>query len=199
VLVDSLWFQKPTNAKPETVSGQLKDGIDEKTPTKNNTMTKTNFIITVLLTISLQTFGQNLGLTFQDAEKQGISIKHLDSLYASAVHSDSTLAVFKTETEQEAMQQAYIKLLQDFGKFLFDKNFNWEKPTRCFNRIYFNSNGTIDYFLFNFIGKTEDKPSENIEKEFQKLLNVFISDYKFSLTAKTKFAQCSPTTYMPKK
>jgi hypothetical protein len=162
-------------------------------------MIKVNFIITVLLTISFQTFGQHLGLTFQNAEKQGISIKHLDSVYTSAVHTDTSLAVFKTESEQEAMQQAYIKLLQDFGKFLSENNFNWEKPTKCFNRIYFNADGTIDYFLFNFLGKPEDKPNENIEKEFQRLLNVFISDYKFSLTAKTKFAQCSPTTYMPKK
>ena len=160
-------------------------------------MIKVNFIITVLLTISFQSFGQHLGLTFQNAEKQGISIKHLDSLYVSALHTDTSLAVFKTETEQEAMQQAYIKLLQDFGKFLSDNNFKWERPTRCFNRIYFNTDGTIDYFLFNFLGKPEDKPVENIEKAFQRLLNVFISNYKFSLTAKTKFAQCSPTTYMP--
>jgi hypothetical protein len=162
-------------------------------------MTKINLIITILLTACLQTFGQHLGLSFQNAEKQGISIKHLDSIYTSAVHSDTSLAVFKTEKEQEALQQAYIKLLQDFGKFLSKNNFKWEKPTRCFNRIYFNSDGTIDYFLFNFLGKTEDKPAKNIEKEFQRLLNVFISDYKFSLTAKTKFAQCSPTTYMPQK
>lgn len=162
-------------------------------------MIKANFVITVLLIISFQTFGQHLGLTFQNAEKQGISIKHLDSVYTSAVHTNTSLAVFKTESEQEAMQQAYIKLLQDFGKFLSENNFKWEKPTRCFNRIYFNADGTIDYFLFNFLGRPEDKPSENIEKEFQRLLNVFISDYKFPLTAKTKFAQCSPTTYMPKK
>ena len=127
-------------------------------------MNKTNFIITVLLTTCFQTFGQHLGLTFQNAEKQGISIKNLDSLYTSAVHADTALAVFKTEKEQDALQQAYVKLLQDFGKFLSENNFKWEKPTRCFNRIYFNSDGTIDYFLFNFLGKTEDKPAEIIGK-----------------------------------
>jgi hypothetical protein len=152
-----------------------------------------------LLSACLHVFGQHQGLTFQDAEKQGISIKHLDSIYKSAVHSDASLAVFKTEPEQEALQQAYVKLLQDLGKFLSDNKFKWEKPTRCFNRIYFSATGTIDYFLFNFLGKSEDKPNELIEKEFQRLLNLFISDYKFPLTAKIKFAQCSPTTYVPKK
>jgi hypothetical protein len=162
-------------------------------------MKKANLMIIIFLTTCLQAFGQHIGLTFQDAEKQGISIKHLDSLYRSAVHADTSLAVFKTEKEQEALQQAYGKLLQDFGKFLSENNFKWEKPTKCFNRIYFNADGTIDYFLFNFLGKKEDKPSENIEQEFQRLLNAFISDYQFSLKGKSKFAQCSPTTFMPQK
>lgn len=166
---------------------------------QKNILIKINFIIAFLLTPCLQIFGQHSGLTFQEAEKQGISIKHLDSIYTSALHNNISLAVFKTETEQKAMQQAYAKLLQDFGIFLSENNFKWEKPTRCFNRIYFNSDGSIDYFLFNFMDKTENKPSENVEKEFQRLLTIFISDYKISLTAKTKFAQCSPTTYMPQK
>ncbi len=162
-------------------------------------MTKTTFTITLLLTTCLQAFGQHLALTFQNAEKQGISIKHLDSIYTSAVHTDTSLAVFKTETEQQALIQAYYKLLQDFGKFLSENNFKWEKRTRFFNRIYFSPDGTVDYFLFNFVGTIEDKPTETVEKEFQRLLNLFIADYKFPLTAQTKFAQCSPTIYMPKK
>lgn len=152
-----------------------------------------------MLTTCLPTFAQHIGMTFQHAEKQGISIDYLDSIYADAVNEDTLLAVFKTEKEQEAMHQAYIKLLQDFGNFLSNNNFKWQKPTRCFNRIYFSADGTIDYFLFNFLGQNEDKPSEKTQNEFQRLLNIFISDYKFSLNANTKFVQCSPATYMPKK
>jgi len=160
-------------------------------------MIKAIFIFTISLGLSFQTFGQQLGLTFQEAQKQGISIEHLDSIYMSAVHADTSLAVFKTESEQEALFQAYAKLLQDLGQFLSDNNFKWEKPTKCFNRIYFNEDGTIAYFLFNFMGKPEDKPSEKMEKEFQELLHAFIADYQFSVTAETKFAQCSPTIYKP--
>lgn len=155
-------------------------------------------MLSILLATCMQTMGQHLGLTFQDAEKQGISIKHLDSIYTSGVHTDTAKAVFKTEKEQMALHQAYVQLLQDFGQFLAENNFKWEKPTRCFNRIYFSSDGTIDYFLFNFLGKPEDKPSESVEKEFQGILTLFISNYTLTVTAKIKFAQCSPTTYMPK-
>ena len=96
-----------------------------------------------------------------------------------------------------AMQKAYIKLLQDFGMFLSDHNYKWDKSTRCFNRIYFNADGTIDYFLYNFLGKPEDQLSDERQNEFNKLLNLFIKGYRINVTARVKFAQCSPTTYKP--
>ena len=84
-----------------------------------------------------------------------------DNSYASAIRSDTSLAVFKTEKVKEALPLAYFKLLQDLGVFLSTNNFLWMKPTRCFNRIYFSPNGSIDYFLFNFLGKPDDKPTVN--------------------------------------
>jgi len=144
-------------------------------------------------------YGQQRGMTFQEAENAGIRISLLDSTFKSAVHSDTTKAVFKTDKEQELMGNAYIKLLQDFGKHLNDNNFLWDKPTRCFNRVYFNSDGAIEYFLYNFIGKTtNERPSKKQQEDFKRLLNDFIKDYKLVIKADTKFAQCSPTTYMPK-
>lgn len=162
------------------------------------TIKNTIFILAILLATCLQTFGQHLGLTFQEAQKQGIITQHFDSIYKSALHADTTLAVFKTNEEQKAMQQEYIMLLQSIGKFLSANDFEWDKPTKCFHKIYFNSDGTIDYFLYNFTGKIDDRPSEEKQKEFERLLNLFIKDYKISLTANTKFAQCGPATYQPK-
>lgn len=161
-------------------------------------MRKLLLMLILFFAFIIQAFGQGIALSFQEAEQKGISIKHLDSVYKSALHIDTSLAVFKTEKEQEMVKKAYITLFKDFGKFLKTHNFKWDKPTRCFNKIYFNTDGHIDYFLFNFLGKTvEDKPTEEKQKEFQYLLNLFIKDYKFPLTTKTKFAQCSPTIYTP--
>ena len=157
------------------------------------------FIICLIASINSTLVGQHLALTFNDAENQGLTIKSLDEIYINAVHSDTTLAVFKSEKNQKEFIDQYIKLLKDLGDFLNENNFNWEKPTKCFNRIYFNEDGTIDYFLFNFLGKAEDKPSELNQIEFNRLLNQFIQDYAIPITAKTKFSQCSPMTFMPKK
>jgi len=151
----------------------------------------------IFLLLGSQIFAQKLAMTFQAAEKMGISINSLEKMYKSALHVDSSQAVFKTDAEQTRMYEAYIKLLQDFGKFLYAHQFKWEHPTRCFNRIYFNTDGTIDYFLFNFLGKPAEKLADAKEKEFTQLLNAFIKDYQIPLTAKSKFAQCSPSTYVP--
>jgi len=125
---------------------------------------------------------------------------HLDSLYKSAVHSDTSLAVFKTDLEQKALIQAYYKLLQDFSKFLSEGNFTWDKQTKVFNKVYFNTDGSIDFFLYNFMYmnvKTDDQLSAEKQNEFNRLLNLFILDYKIPMTAKTKFSQCGPSLYKP--
>jgi hypothetical protein len=141
----------------------------------------------------VKSHGQAKVFTFEKAEQQGKSFQHLDSLYKSAVHSDTKLAVFKTQEEQDNLQKAYGKLLQDLGALLKKNNFKWENPTRCFNRIYFNSNGSIDYFLYKF---ANGQISAEKEKEFEVLLNSFAKDYKIGITAKERFAQCSPVKYL---
>ncbi len=154
----------------------------------------------LLLALSLFTLemaGQPLAISRQEADSHGIKVTVLDSLYLSAVHVDSTQAVFKTEAQQEMLQNQYIQLLQDLGNYLAKNNFKWERPTGCFNRIYFNQNGGIDYYIFSFRGKSEEKPSPEQELEFTRLVNLFIQDYKIGMTADQKFAQCSPTTFMP--
>lgn len=130
---------------------------------------------------------------FNDAALHNTRISLLDSTYKSAIHSDPTLAVFQN---QEEVVTAYQSLLQDFGSFLAENNFRWEQNTTSFNRIYFDADGSIDYFLYQFRGT---QLSEEKQARFNDLLNQFIQTYRFPLTANLKFAQCSPVTYTPQK
>ncbi|RZJ63069.1 MAG: hypothetical protein EOO45_22070 [Flavobacterium sp.] len=140
---------------------------------------------------------QPLAITFQQAEKQGITIAKLDSTYKSAVDANPEKAVFKSPAAQKDLQVAYGSLLAELQKHLATNGFKWEKPTRCFNRIYFTPEGKIDYFLYNFIPKPSDPNPVSEEKriKFEKLLSSFIKNYQFKLSADVKFAQCSPVTY----
>ena len=56
---------------------------------------------------------QSKVFSVEEAQKIGINIEKLDLEYKSAVHIDSTKAVFRTETQQEKLQESYFKLLQD--------------------------------------------------------------------------------------
>jgi|SRR5690554_4093911 len=154
---------------------------------------KKMFVIAFVF-LNLFLFGQ-VGLEFNEAKRQGLV--NLDSIYVSAIHSDTTQAVFKTKKEQEQMMHAYKQMLQDFGRFLSENNFEWKKKTQGFNRVYFNEDGKVDYFLFSF-GRSENVPTKEEHKEFQRLLNLFIKDYQLDMIANTKFAQCSPVTFLPK-
>ena len=120
--------------------------------------------------VSMVSSAQKIATTFQNATKnEGIRIEQLDSTYQSALHADSTKAVF-TSQETE-FYDGYVSLLQDLGKHLSANNFKWDKTTRCFNRIYFNKDGEINYFLFNFYpGQIEPEK----EKEFEKHLSTFV-------------------------
>lgn len=140
---------------------------------------------------------KHLAISFLDAESQGLSADSLDAVYQAAVNVDSSLAVFKTEEQQDAMYDAYVTLLDELNNFLDENGFKWDKRTKCFNRIYFNSNGSVDYFLYNFTDDAEDQPSSEKKFEFKRLLNLFIHDYKLLITASTKFVQCGPVTYVP--
>lgn len=87
-------------------------------------------------------------------------------MYMSGVHDDVTKAAFAGK-EKEYID-AYKKMLGDLADFLSRKNFKWGKPTRCFNKIYFKADGSIDYYLYNFKPGEIEKAKEN---EFRMLLN----------------------------
>jgi hypothetical protein len=136
-------------------------------------------------------YAQPIATSFQNATKnKSISIETLDKTYKSALHTDTAQAAFNGR-EQEFIK-GYTSLLNDFGKFLKENNFKWEKSTRCFNRIYIDKSGKIDYFLFHF---KEEELSLDRQAQFEKLLNSFIEKYQFPLTNTVNFAQCSPVRY----
>ena len=147
--------------------------------------------ISTVLSFCFLSYGQK-AMTFSEANEQNIKISSLDSQYQSGIHADTSLAVFKTNTDEYIA--GYQDLLQDLGQYLKENNFLWDKPTNGFNRIYFDKNGKIDYFLYNF---RPNQLTTEQEKRFAELLGKFILNYEFPLTANTKFSQCSPVTYMP--
>ena len=138
---------------------------------------------------------QHFCYSFDEAKIKGISIKELDSIYQSAFNAaDTSRSVFKEEEVLNKFQEEYVKMLRSFGTFLSENDFKWETSTKGFNRIYFNADGSIDYFLFRI--NEENFPEERLN-EFQRILNLFIQEYKLDITAPKKFVQCGGINYKP--
>ncbi|HEY0261481.1 MAG TPA: hypothetical protein VGB95_00525 [Chitinophagales bacterium] len=137
-------------------------------------------------------FGQSRAF---DATDDGSIIRHYDSIYPGAFHKDSTKSVFHTDEEFEKMNTEYTTLLQSLGKFLKANNYKWTKETKMWQRFYFSPEGKTDYVVYIFRGKAEEQPTTEQKMEFNRLLNLFIQDYQFGMTAKSKFSQCSPSVY----
>lgn len=118
--------------------------------------------------------------------------QHLDSIYLSAVHTDTSLAVFKTADEQQKLITAYTEFLKEFGAFLKDHQFTWGGKTKCWNRIYFDNTGSVDYYIYDF--KTPIEKEKEIR--FRQLFAQYIETHPINIKANRKFAQCSPVTYI---
>jgi len=120
--------------------------------------------------------------------------RELDSIYSSAIHADTSLAVFKTQELQEKLIKAYTLFLQEFGTFLKANKFTWGRETKCWNRVYFSKSGQVDYYIYDF------KTTIEVEKElrFRKLFAEYIQTHRLNITSDKKFAQCSPVVYYDK-
>ncbi|HEY0976727.1 MAG TPA: hypothetical protein VGE21_04600 [Flavobacteriales bacterium] len=152
------------------------------------------FRILLLLSLllgSTLTYAQQV-VSFAKADEAGLRTTALDSLYRSAVHTDTLQAVFQ---DQQAFIDAYTRMLQDLGDHLQRNGFEWPGPVRGFNRIYFAADGSVDHFLYSI---RPGQISTEQEARFEEFLRGFVSGYHLPMKAEVPFAQCSPVTFMPK-
>ena len=146
-------------------------------------------LVILLLFYAKSVAAQHVADTFQHAETSGYSMQQLDKQYKSAIGAGDV--VFKGDDEKRLII-AYTTMLHDLNKYLNQNNFRWNSQVRIFNRIYFEPDGSISYYLVNLkpTGLDDEK-----QKAFVTLLSNFIQHYKIKITANARFAQCSPVVY----
>ncbi len=137
---------------------------------------------------------QPVTASFDQAKTTGISFTELDSLYPSAAHAMANKGVFSKNQSQ--FLQEYRNMMQEFGQFLMEHGFKWGGRTSFFQRIYFNNDGTIDYY---FVNLDQSQLSAEKKKRFKKLLQKFSANYQFPMKAESNFAQCAPITFVDPK
>ena len=148
--------------------------------------------MSLLFIFFTQMKGQHLALSYDAAQKSGINWKSIDSIYKVIYFLGDTKAVFNNDLELRTFQNAYQKMMDDLGTFLKQNNFDWERPyIMMATQVYFNTDGTIDYFLYCYLKnnpKTRLHLPKEKDKEFNRLLNLFIKDYSTNVRTNVKFA-----------
>jgi hypothetical protein len=112
----------------------------------------------------------------------------LEGLYAAAIGGDG--AVFADG--EEDFIAAWQGFLQAIGQHLKDGGFVWGRPARCFLRVYFDACGMVDRLLYAF---PEDAVTKEQAARFHALLNGFLAENAFPLSAMEPFRQCGPALF----
>lgn len=101
-----------------------------------------------------------------------------------------------SESEYKIVVESWSEFHKKVSQFIKEENFKWEVPDSTitiFNRIYFDKNGTIDYYTFKI-----KNPSVSSEKqaEYEKVLQKFSKEVKLDLKRSEQYAQCGKTKYL---
>lgn len=149
-------------------------------------MRKMIFLFSFLV-LSAITYAQEKVFNVQELPQYGLSMQHLDSIYKNGLPvSDTIHPIFTQNYFDTVVEKLRLDLLQKLGGYFLENNLKWEPSVKCWNRMYFNTDGNIDYFVYHFITPI----TSTKEAEFKRLLNSFLTDYRITVITSQKFSVC---------
>lgn len=116
---------------------------------------------------------------------------NLDSAYTNLLDPRNV-----TESEYKIVTASWSEFHKKASQFIKEENFKWEVPDSTItilNRIYFDKNGTIDYYIFKI---RNSSVSAEKRDEYEKVLQKFSKEVKLDLKRDEKYAQCGKIKYM---
>ncbi|MDY2586817.1 hypothetical protein [Winogradskyella aquimaris] len=100
-----------------------------------------------------------------------------------------------TENESKRVIESWSNFHKKIISFLKEEDFSWEVPDSTisiYNRIYFDKNGRVNYYVFNI---NNPSISELKKEEFKNTLSKFSKEVHIELRRDEEFAQCGKTKY----
>ncbi|MCF6352855.1 MAG: hypothetical protein L3J06_07580 [Cyclobacteriaceae bacterium] len=116
---------------------------------------------------------------------------NLDSLYPNLLDPGNS-----TQEQHKKVIQSWSEFHQQVSKFMKDENFTWDSPDSTIsivNKIYFNKNGTIDYFVFRILNPSIP---DSKKIEFETVLQKFSKSIIMNLSRDSSYAQCGKTKHI---
>jgi hypothetical protein len=153
------------------------------------------FFLFSFLVLSLTIYAQGIVFSVEELPKYGLSMEHLDSLYKNGLPINDTIhPVFSQNYFDTVVDKSRLYLLQKIGDYFMANKLNWEPSVSCWNRLYLNTDGTIDFFIYHFM-----QPVDSIKEiEFKRLLNLFFKENKVTVKATQKYSICGQVIWKDK-
>ena len=145
-------------------------------------------ITLTLLVLTLSVSAQRV-MKLQDAEAL-YPTDSLQEIYFDRIFSDEISSCF--DVSQEMFIVEWSKFTRAVARHLHNKNFIWGKQTASTINVYFNENEKIDHFFINI---RDNSFTEERYTELFKLLDEFLTDYKFTIDAKIPFSNMGSITF----
>ncbi len=125
-----------------------------------------------------------------------IALKEIRELYLDSTYTNLLDPRNVTESEYKDVTKSWTEFHKKVLKFIEEEDFKWDVPDSMItiaNRIYFDKNGTIDYYTFKI-----RNPSISAEKsaEYEKVLQKFCKEITLDLKRNENFAQCGNIKYV---
>jgi hypothetical protein len=152
-----------------------------------------NIVLLICFNLCFCSFYGQKAMSFEEAETQGVTTKKLDSIYTNALDDGTGIYVFENEDE---IMKAWTEMLQDISSFLRKKEEMRKIDIHVFQRVYFNKDGKIDYYLYKI--RNSEQISEEQILQINEFLNDFVENYQFSLSADRNFVQCGMAKFTAK-
>ena len=126
---------------------------------------------------------------------QGEKYSEIEKLQLDEKYNNLLNPQFSTEEEYKEVRKSWFSFHTQIAEIVKENNFKWEvqdSAIMVLNKIYFNKNGEVDYYVFRVLN--ESVPNEKKEL-YEKILTDNVSKIEINLKRNKQFSQCGKVKY----
>jgi len=150
-----------------------------------------NFVLVLLFFLTnLLVYSQKV-VKFEEMKKHGLSMEKLNSIYRNALPGSDTVTkvdLFSEKFFEDTIQPSWRNIVKGMISDVTTKDPSL-KGIKVWQRMYFDTSGSVDYFVFHF--KTKNLSTKE-QKKFERLVTKFLKKKKPKLVRSlSKYSLCS--------
>jgi len=142
--------------------------------------------ILFLLTLICFTFNVNAQILFQKIPNENLCAidAHLMQKGYKLAYSNMTSEDYLFKGNEEEWKKYWIELMQELNSYMHKKGLQLNIKNTCYNRVYFNQDGTIAAYLYHLNGLSTVQ-----EQKFDINIFQFLLDQKLNIKASQNYWQ----------